>query len=429
MEMVSAETELRSAKVGRVQALRGEALRAYESLGGFPTTRQEEWRYTNLSEVARTEYTVGKRPAAPGNLATLLSARCLKDALVSGRVVLVNGVFIKELSFATSAHGLTVAALSEGKGQQLIDSLYEKDNLWQSEALVALNASLVQDVVCISLARGVKVERPLEILSVTVGESSVPTSAFPRILIKVEEGAELSVVERQIGVGGDTFVTTVTECDVAQNATLHHVQLQELGETCKQVGVLRSEIARDAKLFSHVFHLGGALVRNEIRPVFTGTNGECFLNGLTAISNSQHIDNYTVIDHAKPHCYSREHYKGVYGGKASGAFCGTIIVRQEAQRTNAVQSNQSLLLTPTATIDSKPQLKIWADDVKCTHGATVGQLDEDALFYLRSRGIPQETARRLLIKSFVVELIESLPGDDLREHVRELFLKRLETLC
>lgn len=409
----------------RVQALRGEALRAYEKLGGFPTTKHEEWRYTNLSEVARTEYTVGKRPQTPGNLSEVVRTRCLKDALVCGRVVLVNGVFVKELSFSTSASGLSVSALSEGGGEGL--ELYERDNLWQSEPLVALNASLVQDVVSVSLSKGAKVDRPLEVVSITVGETK-PTSAFPRVLVKAEPNSELTIVERQVSLGINTFAMTVTECDVGENATLHYVQLQELGESAKQVGVLKGVVARDGKLFSHVFHLGGELVRNEIRPVFAGTNAECFLNGLTALSGSQHIDNYTVIDHAKPHCYSREHYKGVYGGKSSGVFCGTIIVRQEAQKTNAVQSNQSLLLTPTATIDTKPQLKIWADDVKCTHGATVGQLDEDALFYLRSRGIPKEVARKLLIKSFVVELIESLPGEDLREHVRELFLRRLESL-
>jgi len=409
-----------------LRKLRLEAFEKFLELG-IPTTGAEEWRYTNLTPVARTPFHRAVRTKSAGSLSELIASHTLPDKSVSGRAVFVNGYIVPELSFSPNIKGLVVSKLGEEAAERIIQENLETDRAFETESFLALNLALAEEILCIEVSENVAVLRPFEIVTLTVGEKT-PISSFPRVLVSLKQGAEFSIVERQLAMGGDTFTNSVTEARVAANAKLSHTAIQELGLEAKQVSILKGDIARDAKLTSNVFHLGGGLVRNEIRPVFSGTNAECFLNGLSVIGGKQHIDNYTVIDHATPNCFSREMYKGVYADSSAGVFCGTIIVRKPAQKTNAIQSNQSLLLSPNATIETKPQLKIWADDVKCTHGATVGQLDENALFYLQSRGIPENQARQMLTEAFIGELIEGVVGEDLRNQIEALFKSRLREL-
>lgn len=408
----------------QVNALREKAFKKFSEVQ-IPTTNQEEWRYTNLTPVASTEFQTGDASNPALGLKTLLDSKCLPEEAVTCRFVFLNGKFSRELSVGTRLD-------LQNKGIEFTTSILEcpaieKSNLGNS--FISLNTALLEEVLSLSVAAKRTVEKPIEVVFLVLNGEK-PTCYFPRLSVTLEESASFQIVERHLSTGMQlaeisSFGSSVTEFKVAENAELHHVFIQDLGNTASLVGSTTAEIARFARFHSHVIQLGGKLVRNEIHPRFSGTGAECHLNGLTVIGGSQHVDNYTVIDHASPNCFSRENYKGVYGDKSSGVFCGTIIVQQIAQKTNAIQSNKSLLLSNTATIDTKPQLKIWADDVKCTHGATVGQLDEDALFYLRARGIPRELARQMLVKAFIKETIEVLPTESLRNQAEELVESRL----
>jgi Fe-S cluster assembly protein SufD len=407
-----------------VKAIRRRAFGRFSD-SQIPTTNKEEWRYTNLTPVAKTSFSIAKQTPPARGLAALLDSKCLPTSELSARFVFLNGKFSRELSLGTKKD-------LQDKGVEFSVEIAECLNLENADldnTFVSLNTALLEEVLCLTVKENRQVTKPIEVVYLGFVQDT-PTCYFPRLHLNVGQSSSLEVIERHISTGMpandiSSFCSAVTEFNVAENGELHHVFVQDLAPSAGLVGNTSGTIARSARFHSHVIQLGGKLIRNEIHPRFTGTNAECHLNGLSVLSASQHVDNYTVIDHAAPNCFSRENYKGVYDQKSSGVFCGTIIVQQEAQKTNAIQSNKSILLSNTATVDTKPQLKIWADDVKCTHGATVGQLDDDALFYLQSRGIPKETARQMLISAFVKETIEILPGEQLRKQIHELVQDRL----
>lgn len=386
----------------------------------IPTTHQEEWRYTNLTPVAKTGFVLAESTNPALGLQTLLDTKCLPISELSCRFVFLNGRFCRELSVGTKLdlqqHGVEfTTTISES-------AVLESSNL--DNSFISLNSALLEEVLSLSIGAHKIVEKPVEVVFLVLNAES-PVCYFPRLKISLGESASFQIIERHLSTGVQladisSFGSAVTEFNLAENAELNHVYIQDLGHTASLVSSTSGQIARSARFHSHVIQLGGKLIRNEIHPKFIGIGAECHLNGLSILSGNQHVDNYTVIDHAAPNCFSRENYKGVYDDKSSGVFCGTIIVQQIAQKTNAIQSNKSLLLSNTATIDTKPQLKIWADDVKCTHGATVGQLDDDALFYLRARGIPLDIARQMLISAFVKETIDVLPSEALRTQVHGL---------
>lgn len=407
-----------------VIVLRAKAFKKFSETQ-IPTTNQEEWRYTNLTPVAKTGFVIAE-PSSPAlGLQTLLDSKCLPIGELTCRFVFLNGRFSKELSIGTKLdlqkRGVEFSTDTVG----FLET--EQSNL--DNSFFSLNAALLEEGLSLSVGANKVIEKPIEVVFLALNAES-PVCYFPRLKISLGDSASIQIIERHLSTGMQltdisSFGSAVTEFNVAENAELNHVFIQELGHTASLVSSTSGQIARSARFHSHVVQLGGKLIRNEIHPKFIGTGAECHLNGLSILNGSQHVDNYTVIDHAAPNCFSRENYKGVYDNKASGVFCGTIIVQQIAQKTNAIQSNKSLLLSNTATIDTKPQLKIWADDVKCTHGATVGQLDDDALFYLRARGIPLDVARQMLISAFVKETIEILPLESLRTQVRALVEDKL----
>jgi len=292
-----------------------------------------------------------------------------------------------------------------------------------------MNTALFQEALTLRVGKNLNVKKPIQVVFLAFGQEN-PTCYFPRLFLAVEDSSNLSVIERHLSTGTNpkqvnSFGSAVTEFRIGENAELNHLFVQDLGPGAGLVANTAGEIQRSGKYNSHVIQLGGKLIRNEIRPKLMGQGAECLLNGLTVIEASQHVDNFTVIEHAAPNCFSRENYKGVYKDRSSGVFCGTIIVQRDAQKTNAIQSNKSILLSNTASVDTKPQLKIWADDVKCTHGATIGQLDDDALFYLRSRGISKEQAKRILISAFIGEVLEAIPGEPIRAQLTALVKSRL----
>jgi Fe-S cluster assembly protein SufD len=264
------------------------------------------------------------------------------------------------------------------------------------------------------------VEQPICLLFVSTGDDA-PSMSHPRNLVVAEEDSQATIVEDYVSLdGGAVFCNTVTELVAGDHTVLSHYMIEREHEEAFNISTLRIQQGRSANVVSHSVLLGGALVRNNVHPVLAGEGGECLINGLFIGNGHQHLDNYMLVEHSSPRCGSRQFYNGILDGHAHGVFHGRIIVHQDAQKTDAKQTNRNLLLSDDAQIDTKPQLEIYADDVKCTHGATIGQIEADALFYLRSRGIDEVSARKLLLFAFASECLDRMKPGPVRRHVEEL---------
>jgi Fe-S cluster assembly protein SufD len=294
---------------------------------------------------------------------------------------------------------------------------------YQDNAFVALNTASFADGVFIRIAQGAVIEEPIEITvhSVTNGH---PTAAYPRILIVAERDSQATIIENYEEQAGIHLTNPVTELVVGDNTVIDHYKLQTESSQAFHVAMLQVQVGRAANFRTHSIALGGALVRNDINAVLS-EGAECTLNGLYLVSGEQHIDNHTSIDHAQPHATSHELYKGILEGKSSAVFNGKILVRKDAQKTDAKQTNKNLVLSEEAVINTKPELQIHADDVRCTHGATIGQLDAEGIFYLQSRGIARAEARNLLIYAFARDIVDRVKVAPLRDRLETLLLEKL----
>jgi Fe-S cluster assembly protein SufD len=400
-----------------LQTLRRDAMERFQSLG-FPTTFDEEWKYTNVSPIRDTAFAPARYN--PGAVAP---PSAVPDA---ARLVFINGRFSEEHS---SVEGLPAGVVAASLAESLrhhpegLSGHLGAHIRYEDRAFVAQNTALFVDGAHIFVPRGVVVETPIEV--VFVSDSAEPAAAFIRNLFVVEENAQATVVETYVGSeGAVAFNNVVTEVVVAENGVLDHVKVQTESEAAYHVAAQHLQQERNSNFTSQSISLGGLLVRNDIHNVLGGEGIESTINGLYVVNGRQHVDNHTAIDHANPHCNSHELYKGVMDGRSTGVFNGKIFVRQDAQKTDAKQSNHNLLLSREASVDTKPQLEIFADDVRCTHGCTIGQLDEEALFYLRARGIGKEAARNLLIHAFASDVLEHIRIAPLREELeRRLYAK------
>jgi Fe-S cluster assembly protein SufD len=288
------------------------------------------------------------------------------------------------------------------------------------DAFCALNTAFAEDGAFVHIPRGTLVEEPICLLFVSTGDDA-PSMSHPRNLIVAEENSQATFVEDYVSLdGGAGLCNTVTELVAGDHTVLSHYMIEREHKQAFNISTLRIEQGRSANVVSHSVLLGGALVRNNVHPVLAGEGGECLINGLFIGNGHQHLDNYMLVEHASPHCGSRQFYNGILDGHAHGVFHGRIIVREGAQKTDAKQTNRNLLLSDDAQIDTKPQLEIYADDVKCTHGATIGQIEGDALFYLRSRGIDEVSARKLLLFAFASECLDRMKQGPVRKHVEGL---------
>ena len=391
-------TRARQAAIARFQAL------------GFPTTSDEEYRFTNVSAIASKafERAPERAPVSAAELADHVYGR-----ETSAELVFVNGRFQPDLSSVTGAKGLSATALAEALEspdvQAALTSAASDD-----VAFTALNTALFEDAAVIRLDKGAVIERPINLVFVSTG-GPTPAVSFPRILILAGEHSQATIVESHIGIGdGDYFSCAVTEAICGASSVIDHYRIQR--ERSHGYHYCRQQVKadRNATFLSHAFSLGGAIVRNDLGAVLAGEGIDCTLNGLYLADGDTVVDNHTTIDHAMPHCGSHEVYKGILSGRAKGVFNGKIIVRLDAQKTDAKQTNKAMLLSGQAQINTKPQLEIFADDVKCTHGATVGQLDMDALFYLQARGIGRAEARTMLLRSFAGEIVGRVKFEPLR---------------
>lgn len=407
-------------------ALRKDALKHFEALG-VPTPKNEDWKYTSLQSLSRTEFRVGATPDT-------VTATDLEPLFIPGadiiRLVFINGVFSKESSSPMTAEGAVVMPLREALGNKdeaklILDRHFGKILNYREHAFAAFNTALLGEGVYVRALKGKVVAQPIQLIFVSTRGHTA--SILPvRNFICAEQGAQLRVIETFAGLGENLYLTSaVTEVFCERESVIDHTKVQVESRGAYHMATLGVKQEDGSKFSSHVFSFGGELARNEIHPVLAGENIECLMNGLTVINGEQHVDNTTVLDHAKPNCFSRELYKGIYNDRSSGVFSGTIIVRQDAQKTNAIQSNQTLLLSDEASIDTRPQLKIYADDVKCTHGATIGQLDAAAMFYLRSRGIGKADARNMLIHAFASDIIAYVPLAALREQLERRLMTQL----
>ncbi|MBZ4397620.1 Fe-S cluster assembly protein SufD [Myxococcus sp. AS-1-15] len=408
-----------------LRALRQEGLAHFERLG-LPTTKDEAWKYTNVSPIAEGGFT----PVSALRDSAVLAPVVDRLALVGGpRLVFVDGRFAPELSSVTGLpRGLTVKPLGVALTEDaaLLEAHLGQRARASEQAFTALNAALLEDGALVHLSKGALSEVPVQLVFLTRGDAAVLAS--PRVLVLAEEGSEGTLVETYASASGGpvaTFTNAVTEVTLGDNASLKHYRLQSEGDAALHVGGLHVKQGRDSRFVSHTFAFGGVLARNEVHVSFAGKGGDATLNGLYVGRGTQHQDVRTALDHAVADCTSRELYKGVLDDRARGTFHGLVKVRQDAQRTDARQQNRNLLLSEHAQADTRPQLEILADDVKCAHGAAVGRLDAQALFYLRSRGIPQAEAERLLTYAFARELVEAVPEGPVRASVESLLAQRL----
>ena len=391
---------------------------------GFPTTKDEDWRFTNVSAIAKTVF----RPAGAARLAPDDTAAWRVDD-VAATLVFVNGRFSTELSELDFVpKGVTVASLRERieSHPEEVEKHLGRYADTQRDSFVALNAAFLGDGAYLHVARGVVVEAPIYLLYLSTKEDA-PTMTHPRNLIVAEDEAQVAVIEDYASVGGASVVLSnaVTELVAGESTVAQHYLIEREHLKAFNVSTLRIEQGRSANVSSHSVLLGGGLVRNNVHPVLAGEGGECLINGLFLGTGSQHLDNYMHVEHAAPHCGSRQFYNGILDGHAHGVFHGRIVVHKIAQKTDAKQTNRNLLLSDDAQIDTKPQLEIYADDVKCTHGATIGQIEENALFYLQSRGISELEARKLLLMAFAEECVERMQSDVARGHIERLVNEHL----
>jgi Fe-S cluster assembly protein SufD len=399
-----------------LRRIRRRGLERFERLG-FPTLRDEEWRFTDVSPIAETPFA----PAAPAAVRPDDVAPWLFDGLEGPRLVFVNGRFEAALSRPFPLPGGAVATtLAEAARTHapLLDAHLDRQAGEDDEAFTALNAAFLGEGALVHAPRGVRVDAPVHLLFLFVPDGA-PAMTHPRCLVVVEEDAAIAVVEDHVVLGdARSFTNPVTELVLADRAAGRHYHLGRGSEQAFRVSSLYVDQGAGTDFVSHSVLLGGALVRNNVLPRLAGEDSESVLNGLYVPRGTQHHDSRMRVRHAKPQCRSRQYYRGILDDAAKAMFTGRIIVDPGAQKTDAVQSNKNLLLTGQAMVETKPQLEIYADDVKCTHGATIGQLDDEAVFYCRARGIPEETARRLLVFAFANEIFERMEVDAVRERLQ-----------
>lgn len=383
--------------------LRRAAMERFLSLG-FPTLRNEEWRFTNLAPFLKEPYAAASRPKFE-----------LVERQGGAGIVFMDGWFMPELSVAPE--GVQLHSLPHASNAELGRSAdFEKN------ALVALNTALFADGASIRIPDGTVLDQPISILHAASAERR--QASYPRVLVIAGRDVQARIVE-YFASTGEQFTCAVTEIAAAEGAHVEHYKIQMESAQALHFGHLAARQGRSTSVASFNVALGAALARNEIAAALDGEGAECTLNGLYVTSGRQHVDNYTTLEHIAPHTASRELYKGVLDGASRAVFHGRIVVRPEAQKTDAIQRNRNLLLSKEAVVNTKPQLEIYADDVRCTHGATVGQVDEDAVFYLRSRGIPRGEARSLLTFAFAGEITEQIGIESVRGQLADELRRRL----
>ena len=394
---------------------------------GFPTLQDEDWRFTNVAPIARLPFKPMFEAAAD------LAESALKDyvlaKLAGPRLVFVNGHFNAGLSSVRDLPaGVKIASLASAlvSDTACIERQFNGCARMDDNAFAALNQAFFLDGGFIHIPAGKVIAEPIQLIFISTAQHSGDT-IHPRNLILAGADSKATVIESYLATGGAAYFTNaVTEIIAGDNAALEHVKFQDEAGDAFHMATIAGEFGRASNVTVHSFALGAKLSRNNIRTRLAGEGLECILNGLYLTRGEQLADHHMIVEHAQPRCASHEYFNGILDDKSKGVFHGRIYVHPVAQKTDAKQTNKNLLLSDDATADTKPQLEIYADDVKCTHGATVGQLNDESIFYLRSRGIPENTARRMLIHAFAGEIIERVKCEPVREQLDKIVWDRLE---
>jgi Fe-S cluster assembly protein SufD len=416
-----------------LQSLRAQGMARFDSLG-FPTTKNEDWHFTSVASIAertfRAAMTSKKDVSSEGSTAGMV-ARADLTRFTFGQpawhtLVFVNGEFSENLSsYAGLGEKVRVNSLANAirSGTGRPERHLGKIATFENHAFTALNTAFIRDGAFIELQADAVVEQPIHLLFVSEGQGEA--ISHPRNLIVAAANSRASIIESYLSIRDSSYFTNaVTEISLGQGARIDHYKIQRESEKSFHVGTTQIRQARDSQLHSFSLAVGGLLARTNIYTSLDGDAATCTLNGLYLTDGVQHIDNQTSIEHIAPNCPSHEIYKGVLDGRSHGVFNGKVYVHPEAQKTDGKQSNNNLLLSPSARVDTKPQLEIFADDVKCTHGATVGRLDEVAMFYLNSRGIGRETARTLLTYAFAADVLETIELEPMKKELERMVLAR-----
>jgi Fe-S cluster assembly protein SufD len=429
-----------------LDALRRRGMERFEALG-YPTTKNEDWHFTSVAPIAERTFRLATLKtnadsSAADNRDRRGASRRKEDALQGLSVkpselkqfgfgeegwhtlVFVNGVFTEALSaYSGAGEAVRVTDLSTAirDGGETISRHLGKIAPFENHAFTALNTAFIRDGAVIEIQRDADIDKPIHLVFVTEAEGV----CHPRNLIVAGRHSRATVIESYVSLRDQSYFTNaVTEIVLEDGARLDHYKIQRESESAFHVGTVQARQDRNSELHSFSFAVGGALARTNIYTALEGDAATCTLNGLYLTDGTQHIDNQTSIEHIAPNCPSHELYKGVLDGRSHGVFNGKVYVHPEAQKTDGKQSNNNLLLSPTARVDTKPQLEIFADDVKCTHGATVGRLDDVAMFYLNSRGIGAETARMLLTYAFAADVLETIPLEPVKKELERIVLSR-----
>ena len=441
-EFAKAKPQRSKSEPARIGRTRDEALSRFLAYG-FPTTKHEEWRFTSVEKIATRTFALAGQAG---------DASVGRGSPKSISPFQLPDVFAAELAFVDGRYSpalSTVGALPKGTqvGSLADYAAGHTDTLEQylghvapfdRQPFVALNTAFFADGAFVHIPARTVLDKPIHLQFISTGLADGVSSlndsrphligVHSRVLIVMGEQSQAAVVESYAGpAGAEYFTNVVTEAVMGEQSVLDHYKLQHESNQAFHIGAIYVKAARSANCSSHSISLGGALVRNDVVAVLGGEGGHCTLNGLYLVDGQRHVDNHTTIDHAMPNCDSREIYKGILAGTSRGVFNGKIIVRPDAQKTDAKQTNRALLLSDDAQINSKPELEIFANDVKCTHGAAVGQLDKDAVFYLRSRGIGLVEARHVLIHAFAGDVLNKLPLLAVRKGVEDVLHRQLET--
>lgn len=420
------EANLNGSKAGDLHQTRLKAMESFKTLG-FPSNRDEEWKYTSVAPLLKEDFEMGGN----GSVTKEDISPFIYEDFSDNILVFVNGRYVSELSnCSVQGNGLTV--------KNLENSLHENDDFlkehlfryaqYEAETFTALNTAFTQDGTVIVIEDNVEIDKPLHLLYLTDARTK-GTFNNPRNLVVAGVNCKMKIVETFHTLGDKAaFNNVVTEAIVAEGGNVEYIRVQDENTSSFHICNFQTELAKSSNFSLLNFDLGSRLVRNNLGIRLGARDIEAHLIGFYMGTGNQHMDSHTTIDHAKPNCLSNELYKGVLGGKARGVFNGKVFVRQDAQKTNAYQTNQAMLLTETAGVDTKPQLEIYADDVKCSHGATVGQMDEEAVFYLRSRGIPEDVARAQLQYAFASDVFNYVSIESVRQRLDEKVLERFSNL-
>ena len=406
-----------------VHDIRSEAIKQFESIG-FPNKKLENWKYTSLKNLLNTDYSV--LPEINNVLEFKNIRKYLIDDIDSYKIIFVDGKYCSHLS-ETTHEGMDIcilsAALTQSKYELIIENYFNKIAL--KDGITSLNTAFSNEGAFIHIPKNKFVEKPIQIIHFSTGnEASLMFQ--PRNIIVVDENSQVQIIERHQSLSENkVFTNSVTEIYADKKSIIDYYKIQNDNLQASLIDNTYVNQQRNSIFSMHTFSFGNELVRNNLNISQNDEFIETIIKGVTIIGNKQHVDHNTLIQHNKPNCNSHQNYKGIYDNKSTGVFNGKIIVEKQAQKTNAFQSNNNILLSDKATINAKPQLEIYADDVKCSHGCTVGQLDKNALFYLKSRGIPEKEATALLMYGFANNILESVKIPEIKTRINHIIATKL----